>query len=90
MEILIVRIDHMHNKEKYRGVIKKWVDEFELSGRLIFQGPVTLFIGQAGNAGVNDTILSRWNKEHVDEDAKGVVRKQCRSFCSKREPAPGY
>lgn len=42
--LILLRVDHMRSKQRYCKIISNWVNELELSGRIIFHGHLILII----------------------------------------------
>uniref|UniRef100_A0A2C9LKW3 RWD domain-containing protein 3 n=1 Tax=Biomphalaria glabrata TaxID=6526 RepID=A0A2C9LKW3_BIOGL len=68
--IALLLLDHMRSKQSYTKLIKKWVLELGLTGRLLFCNKLILILLLGDAKNVKDYII-RNKTINVDVDAKG-------------------
>lgn len=73
--ILLLRLDHMRNKNRYIKTITRWIDELNLNGRLFLASYLILILltGETGNV---REYLRRHKTCNVDVDSSGKPCKE--------------
>ncbi|GLC33535.1 hypothetical protein PLESTM_000082000 [Pleodorina starrii] len=69
-EVLLIRLDHMHNRALYGRTIGSWIRELRLTGRLIFQGGLILILLEGDGDALREYLV-RHRTESVDVDSRG-------------------
>ncbi|GFR49064.1 hypothetical protein Agub_g11090, partial [Astrephomene gubernaculifera] len=70
LQVLLLKLDHMHSRALYVRTITAWARELRLTGRLIFQGNLILVLLE-GEADAVRQYLVRHRTENVDVDSRG-------------------
>ncbi|GIM07136.1 hypothetical protein Vretimale_11353 [Volvox reticuliferus] len=70
LQVLLLRLDHMHNRALYGRTIGSWVRELRLTGRLIFQGNLILILLEGDGLALREYLV-RHRTESVDVDSRG-------------------
>ncbi|CAL1536693.1 unnamed protein product [Lymnaea stagnalis] len=66
----VLQLDHMRSKQSYTKLIKKWILELGLTGRLCFCQKIILIILQGNISAVKEYIVKN-RTTNVDVDSKG-------------------
>ncbi|GLI59907.1 hypothetical protein VaNZ11_001949 [Volvox africanus] len=69
-QVLLLRLDHMHNRALYGRTIGSWIRELRLTGRLIFQGSLILVLLEGDSRALREYLV-RHRTESVDVDSRG-------------------
>ncbi|EFJ47435.1 hypothetical protein VOLCADRAFT_92146 [Volvox carteri f. nagariensis] len=70
LQVLLIRLDHMHNRALYGKIIGSWVRELRLTGRLIFQKNLILLLLEGDGDALREYLV-RHRTESVDVDSRG-------------------
>lgn len=71
----LLRVDHMHARQRYCKTILSWCNELGLKGRLLFQGRFILILLE-GRASDVQEYLTRHRTRPVDVDSAGRTCKE--------------
>ena len=72
---VLLKLDHMRSKQKYRKLIVKFANEFVLSGRLLFYGKMIWIILYGKSENIREYL--KWHKTgNVDVDSSGKPCKE--------------
>ena len=85
--ILLLKLDHMRNKNRYIKTITRWVDELKLCGRIFLAGYL-IFILLTGAAEDVREYLRRHKTCNVDVDSSGKPCKERMMNVLVQEQAP--
>ena len=67
---VVLKLDHMHSKQKYTKLIVKFANEFVLSGRLLFYGKMIWIILYGKSKNIKEYL--KWHRTaNVDVDSSG-------------------
>lgn len=74
MEIVLIRIDHFRDRAAYLRTLRSWLQQTEIAnGRLISQGTLLLLFLAAPSASQVDALLSRYQMDPIDTNARNEV-----------------
>ncbi|KAK7495117.1 hypothetical protein BaRGS_00013757 [Batillaria attramentaria] len=68
--VVLLHLDHMRAKAQYVKLIRKWVADLSLTGRLIFCQRLILIVLQGESASIKEYIV-RQRTSNVDVDSRG-------------------
>ncbi|XP_078352976.1 LOW QUALITY PROTEIN: RWD domain-containing protein 3-like [Oculina patagonica] len=85
--ILLLKLDHMRNKNRYIRTITRWIDELNLNGRLFFASYLILILLTGETDNVRE-YLRRHKTCNVDVDSSGKPCKERMINVLVQEKAP--
>lgn len=85
--ILLLKLDHMRNKNRYIKTITRWVDELKMNGRVFFVGYLIFILLTGETENVRD-YLRRHKTCNVDIDSSGKPCKERMMNVLTQEQAP--
>ncbi|KAG2490945.1 hypothetical protein HYH03_010622 [Edaphochlamys debaryana] len=69
LEVLLIRIDHMHNPGMYGRTIAGWAKELGLTGRLIRQGPLILLLLEGPRGALREYVCKERMMDVIGQQA---------------------
>ena len=74
--IVVLKLDHMRNRQKYLKQLKKWCGELGVGASVFILRDVKYVIVLVGEKGCVDQYLVNWKTQCVDVDSKGKPCKE--------------
>ncbi|CAI5707737.1 hypothetical protein KXD40_008267 [Peronospora effusa] len=72
MELLLVRIDHFHDRKKYISVLREWLKELQIvNGRIISLGVDVQLLFVAASEVQNSNLLQFYKLRDIDTNSRG-------------------
>ncbi|KAK1932310.1 RWD domain-containing protein 3 [Phytophthora citrophthora] len=74
MELLLVRVDHFHDRSSYVSVLRKWLEELQIdNGRVISMGSDLLLLFVAATEAQNTKLLEFYRSREIDTNNRGEL-----------------
>lgn len=74
VELLLVRIDHFHERATYVSVLRAWLEELQIAnGRVISMGTDLQLLFVAASEAQNDQLLAFYRSRDIDTNSRGEL-----------------